>query len=272
VSAAAEDLAAAGQGINHPRKAPPGHKPDLPALKPRRGVGRLLLTCLLLGQLRPCSSSPDCMPAFCVDPHSMETASYRRSAKEPPSKGSTEARKDRPSRQAATKRGQPLAAMTASIATTLPSSRSMRESVVSAWPICPGTVLPIEPSVNVARPEEILCDSSMIRKASRSFLVHLCRSGYFYAVLVSDIEASGGRTPDLAYMRVANDIASRIATGELAPGARLLSERDLAAFYGVAFHTVRHAIQILRERGLIVSVHGRGTFVTDPSDTSGSGA
>jgi GntR family transcriptional regulator len=112
----------------------------------------------------------------------------------------------------------------------------------------------------------------MIRKAPKSFLVYLCRSGYFYAVLVSDIEASGGRTPDLAYMRVANDIASRIATGELAPGARLLSERDLAAYYGVAFHTVRHAIQILRERGLIVSVHGRGTFVTDPSDTSGSGA
>jgi GntR family transcriptional regulator len=105
-----------------------------------------------------------------------------------------------------------------------------------------------------------------------SFLIQLRRSGYFYAVLVSDIEASGGRTPDLAYMRVADDIASRIASGELAPGARLLSERDLATYYGVAFHTVRHAIQILRDRGQIVSVHGRGTFVTDPSDSTDSGA
>jgi GntR family transcriptional regulator len=112
----------------------------------------------------------------------------------------------------------------------------------------------------------------MIRKASISFLVHWRRSGYFYAVPVSDIEASGGRTPELAYMRVANDIASRITTGELAPGARLLSERNLAVYYGVAFHTVRHAIQILRDRGLIISVHGRGTFVTDPSDPSDSGA
>ena len=82
-------------------------------------------------------------------------------------------------------------------------------------------------------------------------------------MLVSDIEAPGGRTPDLAYMRVADDIAGRIASGELAPGARLLSERGLAEYYGVAFHTVRHAIKILRERDLIVSVHGRGTFVTD---------
>jgi GntR family transcriptional regulator len=81
---------------------------------------------------------------------------------------------------------------------------------------------------------------------------------------VSDIEATGGRTPELAYMRVADDITARIASGELAPGARLLSERDLATYYGVAFHTVRHAMQILRERSLIVSVHGRGTFVAEP--------
>jgi GntR family transcriptional regulator len=80
---------------------------------------------------------------------------------------------------------------------------------------------------------------------------------------VSDIEATGGRTPELAYMRVADDITARIASGELAPGARLLSERDLATYYGVAFHTVRHAMQILRERNLIVSVHGRGTFVAE---------
>jgi GntR family transcriptional regulator len=80
---------------------------------------------------------------------------------------------------------------------------------------------------------------------------------------VSDIEATGGRTPELAYMRVADDITARIASGELAPGARLLSERDLATYYGVAFHTVRHAMQILRDRDLIVSVHGRGTFVTE---------
>jgi GntR family transcriptional regulator len=71
-------------------------------------------------------------------------------------------------------------------------------------------------------------------------------------------------------MYVAEDIASRIKSGELAPGVRLLSERDLAAYYGVAFHTVRHAIEILRERGMVVSIHGRGTFVVDPANPSDS--
>jgi DNA-binding GntR family transcriptional regulator len=29
----------------------------------------------------------------------------------------------------------------------------------------------------------------------------------------------------------------------------------------VAYTTVRHAMKILRERGVIVTIHGRGTFV-----------
>lgn len=78
---------------------------------------------------------------------------------------------------------------------------------------------------------------------------------------MSDLEAQGGRDADLAYLRVADDIASRIASGELAPGARLRSERDLAEYYDVSYGTVRHAMQVLRERGLITTIHGRGTFV-----------
>jgi GntR family transcriptional regulator len=83
-------------------------------------------------------------------------------------------------------------------------------------------------------------------------------------LLVSDLEATGGRDADLAYMRVADDITARIASGELAHGARLRSERDLADFYEVAYGTVRHAMQVLRDRGLIETIHGRGTFVTRP--------
>ena len=81
-------------------------------------------------------------------------------------------------------------------------------------------------------------------------------------LLVSDLEAQGGRDADLEYLRVAGDIAARIASGELAPGARLLAERALAEYYGVAYGTVRRAMQVLRERGLIETIHGRGTFVS----------
>ena len=78
---------------------------------------------------------------------------------------------------------------------------------------------------------------------------------------MSDLEAPSGRTADLAYMTVTDDIAARIASGELQPGARLLAERELAHRYGVAYGTIRRAMKELRARGLIRSVQGRGTFV-----------
>jgi GntR family transcriptional regulator len=80
---------------------------------------------------------------------------------------------------------------------------------------------------------------------------------------VSDLEASGGRDADLAYMQIADDITARITSGELEPGARLLSERALADYYGRSYQTVRRAMEVLRERELITTIHGRGTFVTE---------
>jgi DNA-binding GntR family transcriptional regulator len=81
-------------------------------------------------------------------------------------------------------------------------------------------------------------------------------------LVVSDLEATGGRDADLAYVRVADDIAARIASGELKPGARLRAERELAEHYGVSYGTIRRAMEVLRERGLITTIHGRGTFVS----------
>ncbi len=81
---------------------------------------------------------------------------------------------------------------------------------------------------------------------------------------LSDIAAHGSDGgPRFAYLRVAEDIARRIRSGELAPGTRLRSERDLAEHYEVAFHTVRRAMRVLRDRGLILSIHGKGTYVRD---------
>ena len=80
---------------------------------------------------------------------------------------------------------------------------------------------------------------------------------------MSDLEASGGRDAELAYVRIADDITGRITSGELRPGARLLSERALAEYYGRSYQTVRRAMEVLRERGLIVTIQGRGTFVAE---------
>lgn len=68
--------------------------------------------------------------------------------------------------------------------------------------------------------------------------------------------------PDFTYIQVANDIATRIEAGEITQ--KLPAERDLAEEYGVAYQTVRHSMAVLRDRGLIITRQGRGTFV-DPS-------
>jgi hypothetical protein len=54
---------------------------------------------------------------------------------------------------------------------------------------------------------------------------------------------------------------SRIKSGELRSGSRLPPERELAQDCGVAYDTIRRAAVLLRERGLIITVHGRGTYV-----------
>lgn len=78
---------------------------------------------------------------------------------------------------------------------------------------------------------------------------------------MSELEAPAGRVPELAYLRVADDIAARIGSGELTAKTRLRAERELADHYGVAYGTIRRAMKELRARGLVTSVQGRGTFV-----------
>ena len=64
---------------------------------------------------------------------------------------------------------------------------------------------------------------------------------------------------------MADAIAARITSGELAPGARLPAEKDLAAEYEVSYGTIRRAMDVLRERQLIVTMWGKGTFVVTPA-------
>lgn len=75
-----------------------------------------------------------------------------------------------------------------------------------------------------------------------------------------EIDSAG---PKLVYIQVADWIEGRIVSGELQPGHKLPAERDLAAEIGVGYMTVRRAMRELRDRGLIVTVVGRGTFVAE---------
>lgn len=73
-----------------------------------------------------------------------------------------------------------------------------------------------------------------------------------------------GRRPTLS-QRIADDIRSRLASGEWAPGAQLPTEHELAEAYGVSRSTVRTALRALDGRGFITTVHGLGTFATAAS-------
>lgn len=67
--------------------------------------------------------------------------------------------------------------------------------------------------------------------------------------------------PAYLYMAVADHIARRISAGDLPSGSRLPAEGDLAAEYRVAVGTMRRATVELRDRGLVVTVPAKGTFV-----------
>lgn len=69
--------------------------------------------------------------------------------------------------------------------------------------------------------------------------------------------------PTYLYLAVADHIAARIQAGNLPPGSRLPAEGDLADEYRVAVGTIRRATVELRERGLVVTVRAKGTYVAE---------
>jgi len=63
------------------------------------------------------------------------------------------------------------------------------------------------------------------------------------------------------YRQIADELRRMVLSGEVAPGGKLPSNRQLMDRYGVAPQTVQSAFRLLKEEGLTYSVHGRGTFV-----------
>ncbi|MGW6279340.1 GntR family transcriptional regulator [Kribbella sp. NPDC055071] len=77
------------------------------------------------------------------------------------------------------------------------------------------------------------------------------------------VDADDPRPP---YVQVADGLRRAIQTGELAPGTKLPSGRELASQWGVALMTLQKAVDLLRSDGLVYSQQGRGVFVAASSD------
>jgi GntR family transcriptional regulator len=78
--------------------------------------------------------------------------------------------------------------------------------------------------------------------------------------------------PGYTYAKVADHVALRIAAktddpARLAPGAMLPGEREMAEQYGVAIGTIRRAVEELRDRGLVVTLPAKGTYVARQTDS-----
>lgn len=66
---------------------------------------------------------------------------------------------------------------------------------------------------------------------------------------------------------IAGTLAGELAQGLYPAGAKLPTEAELAARFGVNRHTVRHALADLAAKGLVVSRRGAGVFVASrPTD------
>jgi GntR family transcriptional repressor for pyruvate dehydrogenase complex len=74
--------------------------------------------------------------------------------------------------------------------------------------------------------------------------------------------------PKRLYEHIVEQIESQILRGKLRTGDRLPNERGLAEQFGVSRTAVREAVKTLREKGLVSSHQGRGTFITDNTASS----
>jgi len=72
--------------------------------------------------------------------------------------------------------------------------------------------------------------------------------------------------PRRLYRQIADQIRTLIGKGEVAPGARLPAERDLARQLGVSRPSLREALIALEVEGLLDVRVGSGIYVTQPGE------
>ncbi len=87
------------------------------------------------------------------------------------------------------------------------------------------------------------------------------------AAAAAEAAAAKRRRPprDSLTSQLVRDLATRIDSGELAPGVQLPPERELMQRYGVSRTVVREATSSLKASGRLATHQGRGAFVLSAS-------
>ncbi|KIF69262.1 GntR family transcriptional regulator [Streptomyces sp. AcH 505] len=68
------------------------------------------------------------------------------------------------------------------------------------------------------------------------------------------------------YRQIADQLRAQIADGTLPVGRRIPSLVELEQQYGVARDTLRKAVRVLKDEGLVETVSGMGVFVIAQPD------
>ncbi len=71
---------------------------------------------------------------------------------------------------------------------------------------------------------------------------------------------------DSLYLKISDSIYNYIRMNNLQPGDKLPSERDMAAMLKTSRNSVREALRILEDRGLIYVKTGSGVFINTPEN------
>ncbi len=77
----------------------------------------------------------------------------------------------------------------------------------------------------------------------------------------NDISLITPVSKDLIYMKIADAITSYIQANDLQYGDKLPPERELAARFQTSRHSVREALKVLENQGILFSKVGSGTYV-----------
>ena len=70
------------------------------------------------------------------------------------------------------------------------------------------------------------------------------------------------------YMELVNWIEEQIAAKRFLPGQKMCSENELKDMFHVSRQTIRHAISILENEGVLVRRQGSGTYISDKRQTN----
>ncbi|MER6514501.1 GntR family transcriptional regulator [Nonomuraea sp. NPDC001636] len=121
------------------------------------------------------------------------------------------------------------------------------------------------PAGSMMPSEAALCaEFGVARNTVRRALAMLEDEGLILTIPAKGRLVLGGDKPKeepYLYQVIARKLRGQIERGELAPGSALPSESHLRREHKVSRSTVRQALAVLEQEGLIVSEHGRGRFV-----------